>query len=171
MSVAASLVVTFGDGADSSDLVVMEFDKIMNVDAVSEEKTQFAPGDEVFFLIHHASTLRIGSVKATAGMVVSQGRVTRAREQQLLWTAVDEEQELSCIPSSALTAVWYGNEATGFKKSGFRAVTISGGVLPALSLVSYSAVFAMYKIITPFVELAEGESWPITIVAEMEAVA
>lgn len=171
MSVAASLVVTFGDGVDSNDLVVMEFDKIMNVDAAGEEKTQFSPGDEVYFLIHHASILRIGSVKATSGMVVAQGRVTRAREQQLLWTAVEEEQELSCIPSTGLTAVWYGNAATGLKKNGLRTATISGGVLPALSLVSYSAGFSLYKIITPLVDLAEGESWPITIVAEMEAVA
>ena len=171
MSVAASLVVTFGDGANAGDLVVMEFDKIMNVDAAGEEKTQFSPGDEVFFIIHHASTLRVGSVKATSGMIVAQGRVTRAREQQLLWTAIDEEQELSCIPSSGLTAVWYGNVATGLKKSGLRTVTISGGVLPALSLVGYSASFAMYKLITPLVELGADESWPITIVAEMEAVA
>lgn len=38
MSVAASLVVTFGDGVDSSDLVVMEFDAAMNLDAAGEEK-------------------------------------------------------------------------------------------------------------------------------------
>ena len=35
--------------------------------------------------------------------------------------------------------------------------------MPALSLVSYSAGFVMYKIITPLVDLAEGGAWPITI--------
>lgn len=170
MSIAASLVVTFGEGANDTDLVAMEFDKTMNIDAAGEEKSQFSPGDEVFFLIHHAPTLRIGRVMATSGMTVAQGEVSYAREQQLLWVSAEEEQDLSYIAASGVTATWYGNEATGLKKSGIRTVTISGGVLPALSLVRHLAVFKLYKLITPLVELAENESWPITIVAEMEAV-
>ena len=168
MSVAASLVVRFGEGADSTELVAMEFDAAMNLDAAGEEKREFSPGDPVFFLVHHAPTLRIGQVKASCGMVVAQGAVSREKEQQLLWTAAGEEQELSYVPASAVTPLWYGNVAAGLRKTGLRTMTVSGGLLPALSLVRHAVTFHLYKLLTPPVELGEGEEWPITIVAWME---
>ena len=41
----ATVVVQFGQGADSNALVVVELDGEMNRTADDEEKTQFFPGD------------------------------------------------------------------------------------------------------------------------------
>lgn len=165
MSIVASLIVTFGSGADSSALVKMEFDKVMNVDAAGEEKNSFSPGDEIFFLVHHDSTVQVDRIKATSGMVVDQGPVNRDRTQELLFRAITDTHELDYILAGGITAKWYGNEGTGLKKSGNRTVLITGGVMPAQVAVSYSVAMRLYKLVTPAVELAEDESWPITIVA------
>lgn len=169
MSIVASTVVNFGAGANSTDLVVLEFDELLNVDAAGEQKTQFAPGDSIYFRIHHAPTLRVGAMAATSGQVVVQGKVSRERSEQLLWETVSDSHELACIPAGGLDATWHGNSGSGLRKAVPRSALITGGVMPAVATVTYRAEFSLYKLLTPSVQLAEGESWPITIVAYMEA--
>lgn len=169
MSVVASLVVSFGDGADSSANVVIEPDAELNKDSEGNERTTFYANDVFNFRIHHDPTVRIAEVKATHGMVQKGGEALRSIIQQSLFSILSDSHELSCIPSGGLSAKWYGNVAVGLKKSGARGVIISGGELPALCDVSYSAPFKLYRLHTPAVSLKEGESYPITIVAHMEA--
>lgn len=170
MSIVASTVVNFGAGADSTDFVLIEFDTELNVDAAGEQKNQWSPGDAIWFVLQHAATLRVDRVAATAGQVVNQGKVTRSRLQQLLWQAAGDNHDLEAIPASGLGARWYGNEATGLRKSGSRSAIVSGGIFPAIADVSYLSDVQLYKLLTPSVTLADGETWPITIVAYMEAV-
>ncbi len=165
--VLASLVVSFGEGANSDALVMLELDPEMN-----EEKTSFAPGDEIFFRLHHDTSVRLSKKPvATHGHIDEQGAGNRVIEQQLLWTDHEDTHELSYIPFAGLSWGEYGNQVTDMRKSGSRTAIIEGGVMPALTLVQYSADFLLFRLISPLVELAEDESYPITIVAYMEAAA
>ena len=58
----ATVVVQFGQGANSSALVVVELDGEVNRTADGEEQTQFFPGDRPVWLVHHDASVRIGSV-------------------------------------------------------------------------------------------------------------
>jgi len=69
MTVAATVVVEFGHGVDSGALVVVELDEVLNLDLDGNEKTSFSPGDTPYFLVHHDSSVRIGAIKSSAGMV------------------------------------------------------------------------------------------------------
>lgn len=169
MSIAASLVVRFGAGADSSALVKMEWDDKLNVDAAGKVVSNVYPGDSRFLFIHHdASKLRIGRVLATHGQIVRQTGITRARKQQLLFAEATDSHELDYIPTGSPAARWFGNTAAGLKRAD-RLMSITGGQLPALAELSYTIAAQGFKLITPVVEVAEGESYPITIVAWMEA--
>ena len=166
--VVASLVVRFGEGADTSALVAMELDDTMNIDDAGEVKSEFRPGDNIFFLIHHDSKLRIESVKATGGQIEAQGYVIRERSNELLWAGLDEKQ-LSYLPSGDLVPEWYWREGTGLKRTG-REASITDGGLPVEALIKYDVSFHLYRLVTPVVELEPEEKKKITIVAELEAV-
>ena len=56
--VGATIVVEFGTGADSSAFVAVELDDHLNKDADGETKTQFNPGDQVWFWVQHDASLR-----------------------------------------------------------------------------------------------------------------
>ncbi len=168
MSVVAALVIQFGEGADSSALVKMEWDEVLNVDAAGEGKSSFAPGDPAYFFIHHAPTLRIGRVAVTHGQIVKQAMITRTRKQELDFVEVTDGVELEYLPAGPLTTKWCGNAGVGLKRT-VRKMGISGGDLPALAQVSYPIAAQGYKVITPEVALAEGESYPIKVYAWMEA--
>ena len=166
--VVACFVVDFGEGADTSALVAMEFDDTMNVDDEGKVKSKFRPGDDIFFLIHHELKLRIESVKTTGGMVVSQGSVTRVRSNELLWNDLEEKQ-LSYVPSGGITAEWYWREGSGLKKTDTRNAMISGGELPVEGLIKYDITAKLYRLATPKIELEPNETKKITNVAELEA--
>lgn len=163
IEVVASTVVSFGSGSGSDALVVFELDEEMN-----DEETSFAPGDDIFLRLHHDSSVSLDKMLATNGQIDNQGTGTRTIETQLLWQTVDDSHDLSYIPSGGLTAEYYGNEATGLKKSGDRQAVITGGTMPALSLISYSATFSLFRLIAPSMELESDESYPIMVVAYME---
>jgi hypothetical protein len=165
IEVAESLVVSFGVGANSDALVVLELDDELNGDV-----TSFAPGDDIFFRLHHDETVQLGKMLSTDGQVASQGSGTRTIDGQLLFAEIDDSHDLPYLVSSGFEYQFLGREATGLKRSNNRTVTITGGDLPSLAVVSYSASFSFFKLITPDVTLEDDESYPITVVAYMEAV-
>lgn len=168
MGIAATLIVRFGVGADSSALVVFEADDLLNVDAAGQPRSQTSPGDIYNFRLQHDPVLRLGSMRATAGQVVTGSFGLRNIEQDLLFAEVHDRHDLSHIPNDGLSVRWFGNEAAGLRRTEMRTVRISGGTLPALGRVSYQAMMRLFNLRTPKVELAEGESWPIIIIATME---
>lgn len=166
MTVAATLVIQFGDGADSSAIAVVELDDTRNVDSAGEVKTQFAPGDLVWFFVHHAPTLRIGTVVPTSGSVASMGRVMIPRTvEQQLW-ADSEPVRLSYIPAGGVDVSWFGRTST---------LTLSGQEItasdpPAIGRLSYQIDAALYRLQTPVVSLGADETWPVAVVVTMEVV-
>ena len=165
IEVADSLVVKFGGGADASDLAKLELDDLLN-----EDKTSFAPGDTIYLRLHHDSSVQLNQLLSTDGMVSSEGSGSRDIEEQLLFAEAEDSHELGYVVEGALAFGYYGRQATGLKRTGQRQVIITGGDLPSLALVQYTASFSLFKLLAPDVELEEDESYPITIVAYMEAV-
>ncbi len=162
--VVASLLVKFGSDAGSDALVILELDGDMN-----GEKTSFAPGDEIFFRLHHDSSVQLDKIAATHGQITGQGTGPRSIEQYLLFGESDDTHDLSNIPLGSLSELWLGNQATGLRKSGSRTVSITGGVLPALGRITYSASFSLFRLLAPDVDLATDESYQLVIVAYMGA--
>lgn len=161
----ATIVVQFGQGANSSALVVVEMDGELNKDSEGNEKTQFIPGDRPVWLVHHDSTVRIGSVACSSGMIQALGQVMRTRTQQLSFPS-REAVDLPYVPAGGVSARWYGNNGN---------LTVSGrsvratGTVPAIGLVSVPVRFWQYRLIPPALSLSGEETWPILIVVTMEA--
>ena len=169
--VADSLKVSFGSSARAGHgLVKLELDAKMNVDSAGKEVSSFAPGDNIYFRLHHDDTVQLARMAATHGDIDAQGTGTRPIEEELLWVEEADEHELSYVPFGGVSGFWFGNEGTGLKKSDTRRVIVTGGVFPALGLVSYVADFLLYRLVAPDVELGPDDTWPVRIVGYMEDV-
>jgi len=166
MSVQSTIVVEFGDGADSSGFVALELDETINLDSDGNVKTSFDPGDEVWFWLQHADTLRVGSVAATSGMVVACGIARRSREQELTF-AGDGSQTLSHIPARNPEYTWYGNVGSGMSRDG-RTLTVAGNIPCTCDAVIPIDVH-LYRFIPPPLELADEATYRVVIVVTMEA--
>ena len=161
----ATVVVQFGQGANSSALVLVELDGELNRTADDQEKTQFFPGDRPVWLVHHDATVRIGSVACSSGMIQALGQVTRTRTQQMPFPA-REAIDLPYVPAGGVSVQWYGNNG-GLVQAG-RSVRATGTV-PAIGEVSYPVRFSQYRLIPPALSLSGEETWPVLIVVTMEA--
>ncbi len=167
--IAASLVVSRDSGADG--LCIVELDGEANDDI-----TTFAPGDTVNFLVHHDATVQIGWVRTTDGTISgtsSASMTAQDRTDQLLFADVTDTHELSYVPTGSPTPSWYGNEATGFKKTLTRTVEISGLGDPALCDATYSVSFRKFSLSSPNVTLetdSDGNEipYPVVIVVHVE---
>jgi hypothetical protein len=167
MTVAATVVVEFGTGADSSALVVVELDDEMNKNSKGEEITTFEPGMLAYFLVHYdTSLLYIGSVKSSSGGVTGGSLVSRSRKQQLSFTQVDEGQDLPHIPSGSVSYEWYGN-APSVTANGRN---LKADFVPAICDATYSIGAKQYCLIPPEMSLVGDEQYPVLIVITMEAV-
>nr|WP_321465171.1 hypothetical protein [uncultured Desulfobulbus sp.] len=166
MSVGATIVSQFGEGADSSAFVAIELDETLNLDADGNAKTSFAPGDEVWFWIQHAETLVIDRIEATSGMVANCGTVRRSRTQELTFTGTDSV-ELSHIPARNPDYAWYGNVGGGLSRNG-RSVSVASQT-PCTCDVTMPIDVHLYRFVPPALELVEEATYRIVIVAYMEA--
>ena len=164
--VMATVVVEFGDGADSGALVVVELDDMVNLDRDGKPKTRFFPGDEPGFIVHYdQAALRIGRVSASSGQVVDVGAVTRARTAQVNFPVPGERQELPHIPAGQISWRWYGN-APAIGQDG-RSIVPSGD-LPAIGDADYTISCRAYRLIPPPLDLSGDETWPVLVVVTME---
>lgn len=165
MSVGATIVVEFGQGADSSAFVAVELDDTLNVDGEGEAKSQFGPGDEVWFWLQHDVSLRVGRIACTSGMVVDCGLARRQREQELTWTG-EEAVELSHIPAAAPVLTWHGNVGTGLSRDG-RSMRITGN-LPCTADAVIPIDVHLYRFVPPALSLAAGRTYRVVVVIHME---
>ena len=166
-NVLATVVVEFGDGVDSSALVVVELDDAVNRDADGKPNSSFHPGDEPGFVVHYdPAALRIDRVRCSSGMIVDNGRVSRARKQRVQFTGPGKPVSLSHIPASGVSVSWYGNAST-ISQAG-RQVT-AAGTLPAIGEAAYTINCHAYRLVPPPLILAENETYPILVVVYMES--
>ena len=165
----ATIVVEFGEGADSTALVVVELDEAVNRDSEGKPTTSFRPGDEPGFVVHYdQAALRIDRVKSSSGMIVDNGRASRERKQQVRFTAQGKPITLPHIPASGVSVDWYGNAPT-ISQAG-RQVTASGS-LPAIGEAAYNIACHAYRLVPPKLSLAENQNYPVLVVVYMESAA
>lgn len=107
-----SLVVTFGDGADTSAFCLAEPDESLNVDADGGSKSTFEPGDPFYFLLQwDAEKLSLGSVRCSSGLVQRIGQVSRVHIiNDVQVVNADTTVDLPHIGASLSGASWCGNK-------------------------------------------------------------
>jgi hypothetical protein len=168
MTVAATIVVHFGDDVAAGAFAIARLDDELNVDAAGEVITSFAPGDRIHFLVQHDATLRIAKVVPTDGTVARQPDKDYTITQQLTWLEDNEAQELEATPSGALTKTGYGRTASGWTLAG-RSLSTTGGA-PVIYDIEYRARMKSYVLHAPNVTLAEDATWPVVIGIYLENV-
>ena len=163
----ATIVVEFGEGADSTALVVVELDDAVNKDADGKTTSSFHPGDEPGFVVHYdPAALRIDWVRASSGMIVDNGEVSRVRKQRVQLTAPGKPVTLPHIPAAGVSVDWFGNAPT-ISQAG-RQVTASGS-LPAIGEAAYTISCHAYRLAPPPLELADNQRYPVLVVVYMES--
>lgn len=174
-STSATAVIDFGAAAVVSDdgLIQLELDDELNTSVSATEevevKTEFVPGDDIYFLIHVDNSIKVESVRATDGVVQALGSVLRSKEQRLLFTHEEPDQELNYFPAGGLDTEWYGNEASLSVEKRTVKVGPGSSQLPALADVIFGVGFLSYKLVAPSMELAYEEEYPIQIVVRYQA--
>jgi hypothetical protein len=166
-AVAASIVVNYGDTAASSALVVVELDDTLNLDAAGKTKTQFYPGDLVYFLVHHDATVRITRVLTTSGTVDPLGSVLRDRTQQMLFKSPTDKQDLPHLPAGIVTPSWYGRTSNLVQDGR----SLTADATPCIGEMDYDMEAELFCLTPPDLDLAGDEKHFIGVVINMESVA
>lgn len=164
--VEKTLVLSFSGaqaGGGSTAAVRAAWDDARNRAADGSVRSQFVPGESVYFIAQADAGARITRVAATSGAVVGLGAASRPQSDTLLFTGGEQSPpQLSWVPSSGLIATWYGNQGSGLQVAG-RSVTVAAGY-PCRATLAYSAAVTSYRLDTPRVQLAKEASWPIDVV-------
>lgn len=167
MAVESTIVVEFGEGVDNSELVVVELDGEVNLDADGNEKTSFSPDDSPGFIVHYDETkLRIDRVECSDGSVSSGSLVSRIRTRQLQFTNTDDSQQLSHIPDGEVELEEYGNNPAIVQDG--RKIR-AAGLVPSIGKATYDIRCRAYRLTPPDLDLEEGETYPVLVVVYMEA--
>ena len=162
-----------GPGADSGlfAVAIPDFARNIELDADGKqvEKTSFHPGDIYHFLVQHDARLTLTEVRSSWGTVQSLGAATRSHTGEDIQLAEAEDAaETSYIPSGVLSIRWYGNSPRVGNDE--RAISYRSGPLPAIGKLTYSAAWHSYRLVPGPLALAEGEEWPVLIVAYLDLV-
>jgi len=165
-NIVTSMIVSFGEGVADSEIASIELDTEANL-----EKTSFAPGDTVNFLIHFdQSKLNLVWVRPTSGSVVMGSAKTVTQEaSSLLWIDTTTKNSLSYIPAGSLSPTWFGNSCSGMSMTALTEVSVTGGTFPAVCNLTFPVAFIAGRLYTPLnIELQGEESYPVVIVAHFE---
>lgn len=169
MAVEASIVVVFGDDADTSGLVVVELDPTddLNLNSDGEVKSTFnatvSPVDTPALIIHHSDSLTITEVVSTAGNISGPYNAgSQTREIDFSFPSIDDTSSIGYADTSLSSYSFYGNEAV-LAVSGNDLIA-TGGSSPCVGIANVNVNFqAKYILTPPLVVLDEDETYPITI--------
>lgn len=169
MSVLATVVIDFGTAAPSASAIA-ELDALLNVDALGEAKSSFAPGDSVYLLVAPGPDLLVRDVRCTLGVSgVLLGTVAHEQRERLAFRNTIDQQALRCSPDSEPAPTWYGQTGRTLARTD-TAMTVAGNV-PCIADVTYQASFSSYRVDLPVFPLAEEEEFPAEIVVYLEEAA
>jgi len=167
MSDTLTSVYTFGQG-NSSDSLHTEIDGQMHLDAEGEERSSFAPGDVVYFLLHYdPAKIRVLGLRATDdGDIQLVGPVVRTRKEELSFQHPAHLLDLGYIPAGALSAEWFGRSSNLFLDGR----QVQADLAPCLGEVSYPVNFVQYSHRPAVAAITDGEDFPTDIVIEYEEI-
>lgn len=171
MAVEATTLVEFGDVDPASVLVVLELDNILNVDSEGNNKTSFAPGDDIFFRLQVSSGVVIEDIIPTDGTVQNLGAVSRSSEETTVFLSREADnptkKTLSYIPNGSISITYIGRSGSVSRAQKTNlSVEYTGDInsVPFLAEFTYNYNIGSYVLRTPNIELTENESYPIVIV-------
>ncbi len=169
MSIEASLIVDYGDeAAAGAGGVFLELDNAQNIDAAGEVKSQFSPGDTVYFLLHHSSAWVLSEMNSTSGTIYFiNDPVTRTRAMQADFVREGSSQQSQYFSIFNLVKVVYGNDAAILLRDN-NIIYAGDGVFPVTADMTFSTTFKLFKLVCPTPVLADDETYRIRIVAYME---
>ena len=163
MSVLDSIVVNFGDDADSDAVYKIGLDAQLNGnDADGNEKTSFYAGDNVHILVQLPTGYVIDRITYTSGEVINNGVVSRSDNEERKFFPDDSGESLSWWPSgNASGSKFYGRECS-FTTTDDDVVSLDP---PVIADISYSFNAFSLTIIHPTgLVVEEDDSWPIGVV-------
>lgn len=190
MTVKATTVVTFNNGDSSTDYVFdlalcdalnqvtselkpLRFTGVINK-VVTEVKTTFTPGDQIYIQANKSNNVRVTSVVATLGTVVSYGKRAETTTATNLFTGRSQESldlyTLSVVPTKCDVSY------TGKRGILELRVTPIGQFeyTPDIRWTPFIAKFAItysvdiYKLLVPNIYLAETEEMDLAVVFYIE---
>lgn len=161
-----TLVISLDAAAADSGLLALAFlDDARNLDETGQTRSQFAPGDAPYFLVHLDPALTIRAVECSSGAARYLGRVTRSATIEALDVDADGDTvELEHIPASEPECSWYGN-VPNIARDG-RTLTFTGA-LPAAGRAAYTYRAHSYQYQPP--PLEPTREWRTRIVIHVGA--
>lgn len=197
MRVVANVVIDFGEGADTGH-AILELDDKLNVQFFSdfdqwvykvtgnlprgmskESIANFGPGDTIYFRLQYdASKFKVKQLSTTDGQIsLVRHSDERKMSETFTWVKQDSENNSRAYMLNPIDndedVTCYGNEVILRKTSRTEIVSSKGTSYPSYpsnTKLNYISEFSIYKLIAPDVELGDNETWPVTIVAYLEAV-
>jgi hypothetical protein len=171
MTTKATIIISFGEGVSSDNyFVIAELDDAMNLDAEGKVKSQFNPGDDVYFLVQHEAAVRMSGVRCSRGQIQSQGTVSRSQDMgNLVFTEANETKGTGYIANN-LSAAFFGNSVNLSLIEGGKTIKCFGGSYPAICKADIRANFHSFRYIPPALTLTSEESYPIAIAVYMEVI-
>lgn len=159
-----TIVVSFGDdSALSEGYYSVELDAVGN-----EDRSSFAPNEEVLFLIQHDSTMQISRIVSTNGSIQSRGDVSRTKEETILFAEEGESQSLPCL-GSLTTEFKYNSCALESDSVNSTDIISAAGNFPALCDIAVVGSFHQYALIPSIPDLLPDETYDVYIVIYFEA--
>lgn len=174
MAVETSIVVVFGDGADSDGTVVAELDPLHdnNLDSDGELKSTFdsvAP-DVPVLLIHHDDTVQLTRIVATSGSVESTetSGITQTREVDLSFATEEDTVSIGYSNTTLDSVEWNGR--TGTVVISGDNIIYSSGETPFVGVATVNVTFQhQYFVNVPSgLDLDADETYEIVIFIYME---
>jgi len=143
MTVTASLVVDFSDGAQDG-LLQAEIDS--REDGFNQGKTSFIPGDDAYFLVYLGSNTALKTVAATLGavsLVQTAGREVEPETVQ--FTEQQREATLGYPVSGGLSVSWMGANPGAAQLRGDNQLVLPSPGL-GIARVTYKTTFRVYRL-------------------------
>lgn len=163
-SVTATIVVQFG--AEGEAHLSAEVDARSSEEGgLNGDRTQFAPGDTVYFLVYKSANVVIDDVVSSAGTLASHGTAVVVKEDDLQFP--NQNTANFSVPAEAITAErWLGTNLgpVSIQPGGMAAAVPTPGASPYAGVcrTGYSTTALVYSITAP-ASLDGLTSFPILI--------
>lgn len=166
-----TILVTFGASSGTDPYYLTELDASLNLDSEGNEKTSFAVGDTIWFLLHLQPGWQPGRVTQSNGQASFSGQVIQTRtDERLVYSPSNSTNDLRYYPAGSLTLDWLGNAVPVQRGSGRSLAAVTTPTVAALLNCSYPARFYRYRYTTPAgLVLAEDTDYPVLVEIDLEA--
>lgn len=142
MTVTASLVVDFSDGADNG-LLKAEIDS--REDGFNQGRTSFVPGDDAHFLVYLGDNTSLADIDTTLGVVSFQQNGGREVTETVQFTKQQRTATLGYPVTSGLSVNWMGaNPGTPQLRGDSELVLPQAGL--GIATVTYNTTFRVYRL-------------------------